>query len=311
MSTCRTCTTGNQKCLKKSLLVLIALGVLAVGIAIARGQSNSRPSTSKQSNVALEGYCPVCIVEMKKWVRGNPKHQATYDGKTYHFPGDKQKKMFLADPAKYVPALGGDCTVCYAKIGKRVPGNIRHAVYYGKRLFLFPSEVQKNEFLANPKAYADVDLALGGKCAVCRTEMKKDVPGKPEVTAMYEGLRYQFPSDKQRKMFLANPAKYAVKPGGDKQASTGKDSAQLITVKGKSGCAGCDHGVVPIGAADTLGLAVNTTDGRVYVVEDAHKLYPKVYEKRFDGLSIEVSGKVLKRKGKFAWIKPRQLKVLN
>ncbi len=49
--------------------------------------------------------------------------------------------------------------------------------------------------------------------------------------------------------------------------------------------------------ADTLGLAVNTNDGEVYVIEDAHELYPKVYEKRYDGLSIQISGKVLKRKG--------------
>ena len=64
---------------------------------------------------------------------------------------------------------------------------------------------------------------------------------------------------------------------------------------GKSGCAGCDHGVSPIGAPDELGLAVNAADGKVYVVENAHKLFPKVYEERFAGLPLEVSGKVLKR----------------
>ena len=39
MSTCSSCTTGNRKCLQKSLLVLIALGALAAGVAIARGET--------------------------------------------------------------------------------------------------------------------------------------------------------------------------------------------------------------------------------------------------------------------------------
>ena len=98
---------------------------------------------------------------MKKWVRGNPNHKAEYDGKTYYFPGEKQKEVFLADPAKYVPALGGDCTVCYVKLGKRVPGNVHHAAFHGKRLFLFPGDAQQQEFLANAEKYANVDLALG------------------------------------------------------------------------------------------------------------------------------------------------------
>ncbi|MBI3464694.1 MAG: hypothetical protein HY000_16810 [Planctomycetes bacterium] len=84
-----------------------------------------------------------------------------------------------------------------------------------------------------------------------------------------------------------------------------------MTVQGKSGCAGCDHGVVPIGSPNELGLAVNAADGQVYVVEDAHKLYPKVYEQRFEGLALEVTGKVLKRSGKIVWIQPSQLKVVE
>ena len=308
MSTCTTSTTGKCSCRKKTLFVLIALGVIAAGVAIARGEPNTR-SRSKQSSIALGGYCPVCIIEMKKWVRGNPLQQVTYDGKTYRFPGEKQKQMFLANPTKYVPALGGDCTVCYAKAGKRVSGNIRHVVFYGKRLFLFPGAAEKKEFLSNPKKYANVDLALNGNCAVCKADVNKDVPGKPEFTGIHQGLRYQFPSDKQRKMFLANTAKYTVKPAVHKQAKHA--AAKPITVKGKSGCAGCDYGVHPIGAPKMLGLAVNAPDGKVYVIEDAHELYPKVYEKRFDELPLQVSGKVLKRNGKFTWIQPSELKVLQ
>ncbi len=290
---------------------LILLGALAASVGGGNTALAQTKASSPTSDVALEGYCPVCIVEAKKWVRGNPRHQVTHDSRTYYFPSDKEKRMFEANPAKYVPALGGDCTVCYANAGKRVPGNIRHGVSHNGRLFLFPSDREKKEFLAHPRRYADVDLALDGKCAVCRVMVGKDVPGKPQFTAIHDGFRYQFPSDKERQVFLANPAKFTAERATGKQASTQMASKAAITIKGTSACAGCEHGVVPIGAPDTLGLAVNASDGKVYVVEDAHKLYPKVYEHRFDGLRLQVSGTVLKSDAKITWIKPTQLNALN
>lgn len=313
--------THKQQLFAASVVTFTTLSLFLVGNSSAWAQSGSKTRSNRsssgaatrsaQGSVALEGYCPVCIIEMKKWVPGKSDHQSTYDGKTYYFPSEKQKEMFLADPAKYVPALGGDCTVCLVKMGKRVAGNIRNATFYEHRLFLFPSADQKKEFQAHPEKYANVDLALDGKCSVCRVEMNKDVPGKPEIAVVHKGMRYLFPAEKQREMFLANPNKYAVKPSANKQVSTRPAGAQLVTVEGKSGCAGCDHGVVPIGSPDELGLAVNAKDGTVYVVEDAHKLYPKVYEARFEGLPLIVRGKVLKRDGNIAWLQPTDLKVIN
>ncbi len=56
---------------------------------------------------------------------------------------------------------------------------------------------------------------------------------------------------------------------------------------------------------------MNTPDGKVYVVEDAHKKYPNIYKRRYDGLPLQLSGTVLKANGKITWIKPRTLKILN
>ena len=69
--------------------------------------------------------------------------------------------------------------------------------------------------------------------------------------------------------------------------------------------------MVPVGSPDKLGLAINAKDGTVYVVEDAHKLYPKIYTDRFEGVPLTVTGRVLKRDGKIAWIQPTDLKVIN
>jgi len=150
--------------------------------------------------------------------------------------------MFLADPLKYVPALNGDCTVCYVKMGKLVPGSVKFAALHQGRLFLFPGPEQKKMFLADPTAFAEADH---------------------------------------------------------------------VSIKGKSGCGTCDHGVVTLGAPDVMSLSVTTPDGTIYIVEDAHKLYPDVYKHRFDELPLAVSGIQLKRDGKIVWIQPTKLESLN
>ncbi|MEM8913339.1 MAG: hypothetical protein AAGC97_16355 [Planctomycetota bacterium] len=169
------------------------------------------PSATKPAPVALRGYCPVCVVEMKKWIAGKPEHSVVFDGKTYLFPGEEQKKMFVSNPAKYTPALGGDCTVCLSNMSRRMEGSVQFPALYEGRLYLFPSDEQKKEFQSNPAKYAKVDLAMGGQCAVCQVEMNQVVAGKPEIATIYKGMRYLFPGEEQRKMFLASPEKYAIR----------------------------------------------------------------------------------------------------
>ncbi len=161
----------------------------------------------QQAPLALGGYCPVTILEMRKWAKGNPAYQVVYDGHTYRFANEQGQKMFEANPAKYVPALGGDCVVAFVKMGKRLPGNIRYSAVHNGRLYLFSSAEAKKMFLADPASYAHADLALGGKCAVCAA-MGHDMPGKVEFAAFHKGFRYLFTSAKMRDKFLTNPEKY-------------------------------------------------------------------------------------------------------
>jgi YHS domain-containing protein len=164
-----------------------------------------------QATVALSGYCPVCVIEMRKWVKGDSRFAVVQDGKTYLFPSDEQKQMFVKNPDKYTPALGGKCTVCLVEIGKTMDGSVGFATMHEGRLFLFPSDEQKQMFLKNAAKYANVDLAAQGQCTVCRVEMQKQVQGRPEFAAIHKDMRYWFPSEDQLKMFVSNPAKYEVK----------------------------------------------------------------------------------------------------
>ncbi len=176
--------------------------------ASSQPQQGSSHRGENAASVGLQGYCPVCILDMKKWVKGDPQVQSAFDGHVYLFPGPEQKEKFESNPTKYAPVLGGDCIVAYAKMGKRVPGSIEHAAMQGGRLYLFSSEQAKQEFLANHQNFVNADLALGGNCAVCRVEMGKDMAGNPDYEVIYHGLRYRFPSEDQMKMFMANPEKY-------------------------------------------------------------------------------------------------------
>ena len=293
----------RSKVLKGSLL---ALAILATG--------SLHPAKADQMEgprIGLGGYCPVCILDANKWAMGSPEHQATYDGVTYYFPDEAIKQKFLADPAKYVPALGGDCIVCYAKLGKRVPGMINYTARYDNRLFLFPGAEQQQAFLGSPKEFANVDLALKGDCAVCLVHHNKRVAGKPEFAEIKDGFRYLFPSAREQAAFREDPAAY-VAPASLRNAMEPKTSQRpagngSLTVMGKTTCAGCEHGVKTIENPEELGLAVNTDDGRVVIVEQAHKLYRNAYEHRYDGQQVRVSGRVIKQQGRFTWIEPTEL----
>ncbi len=103
-------------------------------------------------------------------------------------------------------ALDGYCPVCIVKADKLVRGTPAYSSVYDGKKYLFPSEEQKTMFDENPAAFAP---AMGGNCVVCKVEMKKEVPGKPDIHLVYNGRLYLFPSEKQLKMFKADPEKYA------------------------------------------------------------------------------------------------------
>jgi len=165
-------------------------------------------SDTKKAPAGLQGYCPVCIVELKQWMKGSPQFSVVHDGVTYYFPGEEQKQAFLQAPAKYAPALGGDDIVTYAQTSKRVNGSLSHAVLHDGRLYLFANAQNKQRFHSQPQVFANADVALNGECPVCRVELRQRVAGKPELTAMHDGLRYFFPGEAQKEKFLQRPAAY-------------------------------------------------------------------------------------------------------
>lgn len=151
--------------------LLIALGLIATMTwsIPASAQSGTRASvgstktisqggsaTKAETPLALNGYCPVCVLEMKKWVKGDPQFSVVQDGQVYLFPGEEQKQMFLKNSNRYTNvdlAAGGKCTACRVEMKQEVPGKSDFAAFHKGMRYWFPSEDQMKMFAANPEKY--------------------------------------------------------------------------------------------------------------------------------------------------------------
>ena len=103
------------------------------------------------STPGINGYDPVAYFTKGKPMKGNGWHVADYEGVTYVFADKKNRKMFEANPEKYLPAYGGYCA---------------YGVAVSKK-FVADPEVWKIE---NGKLYLNLDTGIQKK-------WMKDIPG--------------------------------------------------------------------------------------------------------------------------------------
>lgn len=103
----------------------------------------------------MEGYCPVSIQEQGVWVRGSYQNMVNHEGRKYLLAGEKEKKLFLENPERFAPALGGDCVVTLTDEGKLVAGSVYHPLIYEGKLYLFAGPDQVQAFKEHPEAYVE------------------------------------------------------------------------------------------------------------------------------------------------------------
>lgn len=94
---------------KRVLTALTASAVLVFTPYTVKAQEANWPTTDNKGQeavetVAIDGFCPVCILSGKK-NKGNDHFITEYKGKIYKFAGMAQQKEFLEDPEKYVTDL--------------------------------------------------------------------------------------------------------------------------------------------------------------------------------------------------------------
>jgi YHS domain-containing protein len=122
------------------------------------------------STPGINGYDAVAYHTEGKPVKGNGWNVAEYEGVTYLFANKKNRKMFEANPEKYLPEYGGYCA---------------YGVAIGKKFAIDP-EVWEIE---NGKLYLNLDTGIQKKWA-------KDIPGYiKKADANWMEIKEKAPSD--------------------------------------------------------------------------------------------------------------------
>lgn len=145
-----------MKQLTKVFYMLLVLTLIHASFTYAQNEKKQSKETGK------EQFCPIAYGAMDKAVKGDPKFSSTYKGKTYFLANAEAKKMFDADPAKYIPKYDGYCATAFA-MGKKVESDPHIYSNYKNSTYLFSNKMAKEAFDKNPEAIiknADKNLAL-------------------------------------------------------------------------------------------------------------------------------------------------------
>ncbi len=98
-----------RKCLALCAFLLAAVSITAQQLPPSAQFSNL------EDGVAIEGYDPVAYFTEDSAVKGEERYAAEHEGVSYHFASEANREIFLADPARYVPAYGGWCAWATAR----------------------------------------------------------------------------------------------------------------------------------------------------------------------------------------------------
>lgn len=117
-------------------------------------QHRPAPPTGNSPPLALDGYCPVALLETGKWVKGDIRFGAIHRGRTYLFATAAEQQKFLATPDKFSPMLSGYDPVKYIEEGVLVEGKREHGLHHDEHMYLFVDEASLQKFWKSPMTYA-------------------------------------------------------------------------------------------------------------------------------------------------------------
>jgi YHS domain-containing protein len=161
----------------------------------------------KQQVPALCGMCPVATYEQKEKVPGEPAFAVEFDGRRYWCASEEARKKFAANPFKYAPVFGGDCSYCYVLEKARVEGSWFFSKTINDRLYLFPDQQTLDHFVNSPEQQRFIDMDLIRTDVVEKKE-NRSAQGTGEYTHTLGGFTYFFISKENRDRFIADPAAF-------------------------------------------------------------------------------------------------------
>jgi protein disulfide-isomerase len=127
----------------------------------SQGMANERQPQPQQAPIALkptlalDGYCPVRLVETGRWEKGSKLFGMIHRGRIYLFAGPEEQRRFQANPDRFAPVNSGNDIVLSVETGRAVAGFREHGAQYDGHVYLFASEATLKKFESNPLFYAD------------------------------------------------------------------------------------------------------------------------------------------------------------
>ena len=88
----------------------LALSIVAVVCIAAVSSFYVLTSSYSSASPQLKGYDPVSYFVENAPVAGQSAIAASFDGDTYFFASEDNKKAFLDDPEKFIPQYDGHCS---------------------------------------------------------------------------------------------------------------------------------------------------------------------------------------------------------
>lgn len=105
--------------------------------------SYAQNNLNHYKNLAVKGYDVVAYFS-NQTVKGSTTYQLKYKELIYRFSTEENKKLFDANPAKYVPQYGGWCAYAMGKDGSKVDINPETYEIRGGKLYLFYNKFGTN-----------------------------------------------------------------------------------------------------------------------------------------------------------------------
>ena len=87
-----------------------SLAIAFAALLLAGCGSMNVVSDGADSRLMLKGYDPVAYFTAGKAVPGNPALKTEHQGVTYRFSSEDNRRLFIANPAKFTPQYGGWCS---------------------------------------------------------------------------------------------------------------------------------------------------------------------------------------------------------
>lgn len=107
---------------------------------------------SDKTGVMLNGFDPVGFFDNGKALPSDARYFTLWRGAIWLFANDANRRKFLANPERYLPAYGGYCAAC-AALGHVTAPDPKQFVVHDGRLYLFSSEETRQRWLDETAGY--------------------------------------------------------------------------------------------------------------------------------------------------------------